>query len=426
MGSSTRRSRLWDFMVRSVEEILKSEFGKSLSDEGVHILDPFTGTGNFITRIMQQIKTSKLKQKYANELHCNEVMLLPYYIASMNIEHAYMERTGEYASFEGICLVDTFDLAEPQTMQLGFMAEGNTERVLRQKNAPIRVVIGNPPYNMGQVNENDQNKNRKYRHLDKRIQETYTAASTATLRNKLSDPYVKAFRLASDRIRAGGGVIAFVTNSSFVDQIAFDGMRKYLAREFSNIYVIDLGGNVRQNPKLSGTTHNVFGIQVGVAITLLVRQPLGSEKKSGVISYARMGETLRRGQKTAQLDEWKSIRGPVTFALVEPDVKNTWLTKGQQDDYFGLLPLASKTQKRHEHVQCIFRSFSLGVATNRDEWVYNWSRPALKENVLRLMATYHSELGQYHSAKKEGRNYDISRDQNEIKWTDRLLESLYE
>jgi predicted helicase len=222
-----------DFMVRSVEEILRQEFGKSLSDSGVHILDPFTGTGNFITRIMQQIKRSALPQKYAEELHCNEIMLLPYYIASMNIEHAYMERVSEYRPFEGICLVDTFDLAEPQKIQVAFMTEGNSERILKQKKAPIRVIIGNPPYNMGQVDENDQNKNRKYRHLDKRVQETYTADSKATLRNKLSDPYVKAFRLASDRIRHNGGVVAYVTNNSFVDQIAFDGMRKNL--ETNNI-----------------------------------------------------------------------------------------------------------------------------------------------------------------------------------------------
>ena len=270
-----------DFMVRSVEEILRSEFGKSLSDQGVHILDPFTGTGNFITRIMQQIKKSRLPHKYAHELHCNEIMLLPYYIASMNIEHAYSEAVGEYRSFEGICLVDTFDLAEPQKMQLEFMTEGNTERILKQKKAPIRVVIGNPPYNMGQVNENDQNKNRKYRHMDKRVQETYTADSKATLRNKLSDPYVKAFRLASDRIRATGGVVAYVTNNSFIDQIAFDGMRKNLARDFSKIYIVDLGGNVRQNPKLSGTIHNVFGIQVGVAISLLVKHQVRDEISTG-------------------------------------------------------------------------------------------------------------------------------------------------
>ena len=259
-----------DFMVRSVEEVLKLEFGKSLSESGVHILDPFVGTGNFITRVMQEIKTSRLPHKYKDELHCNEIMLLPYYIASMNIEHAYLERTEEYEPFEGICLVDTFELAEPKQAGFEFMSEANTERIKKQKKAPIFVVIGNPPYNMGQVNENDQNKNRKYKHMDKRVQETYTKASNATLRNKLSDPYVKAFRWASDRIRAGG-VVALVSNNSFVDQIAFDGMREYLLAEFDKIFILDLGGNVRKNPKLSGTTHNVFGIQLGVAITVLTR-----------------------------------------------------------------------------------------------------------------------------------------------------------
>ena len=266
-----------DFMVRSVEEVLKAEFGRSLSDKGVHILDPFVGTGNFITRVMKEIKTSSLPQKYKEELHCNEIMLLPYYIASMNIEHAYLDRVGEYEPFEGICLVDTFELAEPKQAGFEFMTEGNTERIRKQKKAPIFVVVGNPPYNMGQENENDQNKNRKYKHMDARVQETYARASNATLLNKLSDPYVKAFRLASDRIRAGG-LVAFVSNDSFVDQIAFDGMRKYLQHEFDKIYVLDLGGNVRKNPKLSGTTHNVFGIQVGVAITILVR--IGRKKRN--------------------------------------------------------------------------------------------------------------------------------------------------
>jgi len=229
-----------DFMVRSVEEILQQEFGKSLSDSGVHILDPFTGTGNFVTRVMQQIKRAALPHKYAEELHCNEIMLLPYYIASMNIEHAYMERVGKYESFEGICLVDTFELAEPKQAGFAFMNEGNTERIKRQKTAPIFVVIGNPPYNTNQANENDQNKNRKYKHLDSRIAETYTKSSKAILRNKLSDPYVKAFRFATDKIKSGGGVVCFVTNSGFIDQIAFDGMRKHLAEDFTSIYVLDL------------------------------------------------------------------------------------------------------------------------------------------------------------------------------------------
>ena len=201
-----------DFMVRSVEDILKKEFGRSLSDKDVHILDPFVGTGNFITPVMKEIKTTALPYKYENELHCNEVMLLPYYVASMNIEHEYLERTGEYQPFPGICLVDTFELAEPEQSKLSFMSEENTARVKRQKDAPIFVIIGNPPYNAGQVDENDNNKNRKYPTIDKRIAATYAADSRATLVNSLSDPYIRAIRWASDRI-GEDGIVALVTNS---------------------------------------------------------------------------------------------------------------------------------------------------------------------------------------------------------------------
>ncbi len=258
-----------DFMVRSVEDILQREFGRSLSDEGVHVLDPFVGTGNFILRVMREIRRSALPQKYAHELHCNEVMLLPYYIAAMNIEHSYYELTGEYRPFAGLCLVDTFELAEQQQMSL--FTEENTGRVARQKAAPIFVIIGNPPYNAGQVNENDNNKNRKYPTIDQRVSETYGRASQATLLRKLSDPYVKAIRWASDRL-GDQGIVAFVTNNSFVDDISFDGMRQSLEKDFDAIYIMDLGGNVRKNPKLSGTTHNVFGIQVGVSINIFVRK----------------------------------------------------------------------------------------------------------------------------------------------------------
>lgn len=260
-----------NFMVKSVEDILKNEFGKSLSDENVQILDPFVGTGNFLVRVMEEIKLSSLEQKYANELHCNEVMLLPYYIASMNIEHEYFEKVGRYEPFEGICLVDTFGLAESQQQTLSFMTEENTERIRKQKEAPITVIIGNPPYNVGQLNENDNNKNRKYPILDKRVAETYAKDSKATNKNALSDPYVKAIRWASDRINEDG-ILALVTNSSFIESIAFDGMRKNLEQNFDAIYIFDLGGNVRKNPKLSGTTHNVFGIQVGVSINIFVKK----------------------------------------------------------------------------------------------------------------------------------------------------------
>jgi len=259
------------FMVRSVENILQKDFGKSLSSPGVHVLDPFTGTGNFIVRVMREIKRTSLQQKYRSELHCNEVMLLPYYIAAMNIEHEFYELTGSYEPFEGICLVDTFELAEGGQTQLSFMTPENTARVVRQKQSPITVVIGNPPYNVGQLNENDNNKNRKYKVMDKRVAETYAKDSKATNKNALSDPYVKAVRWASDRI-GDEGIVAFVTNNSFLEQIAFDGMRKNLEADFDEIYVFDLGGNVRKNPKLSGTTHNVFGIQVGVSINIFVRK----------------------------------------------------------------------------------------------------------------------------------------------------------
>lgn len=266
-----------NFMVKSVEEILQREFGKSLVDKGVHILDPFVGTGNFIMRVMREIaeiQKSGLPHKYEHELHCNEVMLLPYYIASMNIEHEYFEQTGKYEAFEGICLVDTFE--DQRIEQLGLFTPENMKRVERQRESDLFVVIGNPPYNVGQLNENDNNKNRKYQTknktgIDDRVAATYAKASKATLKNSLSDPYVKAIRWASDRI-GDEGVVAFVTNNSFIDGIAFDGMRQYLEQEFDQIYVFDLGGNIRKNPKLSGTTHNVFGIQVGVSVNIFVRK----------------------------------------------------------------------------------------------------------------------------------------------------------
>ena len=204
-----------DFMVRSVEEILQTEFSRSLSDSGVHIIDPFVGTGNFIVRTMREIRRTALAEKYTTELHCNEVMLLPYYIASMNIEHEFYEATGTYRPFEGICLVDTFELAEDR--QLLLLTPENTQRVEEQKNTPMFVIIGNPPYNAKQVNENDNNRNRKYPTMDARVKETYAKDSTANNKNQLSDPYVKAIRWASDRI-GEEGVVALVTNNSFLDR----------------------------------------------------------------------------------------------------------------------------------------------------------------------------------------------------------------
>jgi len=411
-----------DFMVRSVEEILKSEFGKSLSDEGVHILDPFTGTGNFITRIIQQIKKSRLPQKYANELHCNEIMLLPYYIASMNIEHAYMERIGHYESFEGICLVDTFELSEAK--QIGLFTTENTNRVKRQKGAPIRVVIANPPYNTNQDNQNDDNRNRRYggrQSIDSRIAETYVADSSATLRNKLSDPYVKAFRWASDRI-GKEGIVCLVTNNGFLDQLAFDGMRKNLSRDYSLIYALDLGGNVRKNPRLSGTTHNVFGIQVGVSITLLIKHA-GQHEGPAKVFYARFAELAKRGEKLdflAQKDEVSKVE----WQEVPVSDEGNWNVVPHDPGFEAYLTMGVRDEKGTQDVQSIFRLYSLGVSTNRDAWVFNHSRLELAASIRKTIDGYREQLMRWNLAKQSHSNFILEIDDKSFKWTERLIATL--
>ena len=259
-------------MVKSVAHILKTEFGRSLSNTGVHIIDPFVGTGNFIVRLMQDIQGTALEEKYQHELHCNEVMLLPYYIASLNIEQEFFQRMGTYLPFEGIALADTFELLEQQQGEL--FTQENTERVERQKAADMFVVIGNPPYNAWQINENDNNKNRKYKTMDTLLRETYSRDSKATNKNALSDPYVKAILWASKRI-GEEGVVAFVTNNGFLDGIAFDGMRKHLIQDFTKIYHIDLKGNARTSgERRRKEGGNVFDdqIRVGVGISFFIKK----------------------------------------------------------------------------------------------------------------------------------------------------------
>ena len=380
-----------DFMVNSVGYILETEFGRSLSDTGVHVIDPFVGTGNFIVRLMQDIQSTALEAKYRNELHCNEVMLLPYYIASLNIEQEYYQRTGTYLPFEGIALADTFELFEGQ--QTEFFTQENTERVTRQKATDMFVVIGNPPYNAQQVNENDNNKNRKYETMDERIFETYAKDSKATLRNKLRDPYVKAFSWASERI-GKEGIVAFVTNNGFLDGFAFDGMRKHLAQDFDAIYILDLGGNVRKNTKLSGTTHNVFGIQVGVSINFLIKRgAIKTDSKPTEIFYARVEEFWRKEEKYNYLNSKKHYQR-VEWQQITPDSRYTWLTERLHAEFDTFIPMGTKEAKAQKSaaVDVIFKTYSLGVSTNRDAWVYNFNISTLTENVQRTMEFYNPQV----------------------------------
>ena len=411
-----------DFMVNSVAHILETEFARSLSDTGVHIIDPFVGTGNFIVRLMQDIQGTALEAKYRHELHCNEVMLLPYYITSLNIEQEYFQRTGTYLPFEGIALADTFELLEQQQGEL-FTRE-NTERVERQKAADMFVVIGNPPYNAWQVNENDNNKNRKYETMDTLLRETYSQDSKATNKNALSDPYVKAILWASKRI-GKEGIVAFVTNNGFLDGIAFDGMRKHLSQDFDTVYVLNLSGNVRQNPKLSGTTHNVFGIQVGVSINFFIKKNTNrTYLKHAEIFYARVDEFWRKEEKYNYLNSKQHYQN-VEWQQITPDSRYTWLTEGLHIEFDTFTPMGTKEAKAKKGVatDVIFKTYSRGVNTSRDAWVYNFKRNLLTENTLRMSKTYNAEVDRWKRQENQREiNIDdfVVSDGTKISWSEGL------
>ena len=406
-----------DFMCASVVEVLQRNFHSSLSEQGVQILDPCTGTGNFMVNLIQYINGSDLSYKYTNDLFCNEIMLLPYYIASLNIEHAYYERTSEYKSFEGICFADTLNL-EGQQMEL--FSEKNTERMQREKTAQIMVVIGNPPYNVGQKSENDNNKNRRYSVIDQRVSQTYAKDSRASNKNALSDAYVKFFRWAVDRLQGSDGIICFVSNNSFLEQIAFDGMRKHLLQDFTQIYHLDLHGNVRKNPKLSGTTHNVFGIQVGVGITIAIRISSDTERK---LFYHRVPEYWSRTEKLAFLKLKGSIDG-INWQELQPDVRYTWLTEGLCPEFADFLPLGTKEAKenRNQQVETIFKSYSLGVSTARDTWVYDFQHEALTLKIKCFIETYNSEIDRWNRRGINTTSLDdfVIYDDTRIKWSEGL------
>ena len=413
-----------DFMVKSVEHILRTEFNRSLSDSGVNIIDPFVGTGNFIVRIMQELDPISLEQKYTAdppELQCNEVMLLPYYIASLNIEQQFYTATNRYAPYEGLCLVDTFEMAEEQQIQL--FTPANTERVERQKQTPMFVVIGNPPYNAGQVNENDNNKNRKYETMDARVRDTYVKDSKATLRTALYDPYVKAIRWALDRI-GDEGVVAFVTNNSFLDGMAFDGMRKHLDAACDAIYILDLGGNARRGLEVSDA--NVFGIRVGVSINLFVKKKHNT-LKSARIFYYHTDDLWDRKQKFDFLNEHQHI-GSVEWQTIQPDARYTWLTEGLHAEFDTFIPMGTKETKGQKNaaVDTIFQTYTTGIFTGRDAWTYNFNRDVLTQNISGMIESYNAEVarwGQRTDLNAVLDDFVVSDDTN-IKWSRNLKREL--
>ena len=432
-----------DFMVRSVDHILKSEFGreKGLGSENVHIIDPFVGTGNFIVRVMKEIKDDDdLKYKYKNELHCNEISLMPYYIASMNISHEYYERLKgkDYSQFEGICFADTFQIfedkinedKEEQDVNFGFhdkyVTKENTERVRNQRSKDIFVVISNPPYNTNQANEMDNNKNRKYPELEKHIKNSYSKDSSATLRNKLMDPYVKAFKWASDRI-GDEGVVAMITNNSFIDQYAFDGMRKHLEKDFDKIYLFDLKGNIRKDSMRDGIPlgekHTVFGLQamVGISISIFIKHKDSQEKS---IQYFDVPFRSTREEKFEIVKKAVDVDG-VEWRKLTPNKNHTWLTDGIADDFEDYPLMGDKLQKGKTISESIFNMFSLGVATNRDAWVYNFDKINLEEKMKLLINTYDLELEAWNKSDKSKHIDDfVMYDEKLIKWNRELKKHL--
>ncbi|MDR0620499.1 MAG: N-6 DNA methylase, partial [Deltaproteobacteria bacterium] len=406
-----------DFIINSVSEVLKKEFNRNISDENIHILDPFTGTGTFITRLIQSGLLGKsLKRKYGTEIHANEIVLLAYYIASVNIENAYHAAMGEdtvYKPFDGICLTDSFQLYEMD--HHGDLPElklqKNIERINTQKKSPIQIILGNPPYSVGQRSANDNAQNQPYPNLDNRIATTYAAKSTATLKNSLYDSYVKAFRWASDRLDQNyGGVIAFVSNAGWLDGNAMDGMRKCLAAEFNKIFVFNLRGNQRTSGELSiKVGGKIFGSgsRTPIAITVLVKKP---ETNGPVEIYHHdIGDYLSREEKLAKIMDKHDIYNPEFFwERIIPNEDGDWLNK-RSVGFEKLILLGGKVNKNIENT--FFKPiYSNGLKTNRDPWCYNYSNHSLETNIKSSIEFYNSQAIKIDKLKSEDKEIDIKID----------------
>lgn len=421
-----------DFILHSVNDLLQSEFGQTLGSPGVHILDPFTGTGTFITRLLQSglITPEQLPHKYRHEIHANELVLLAYYIAAINIEAVYHDQVGgDYQPFAGICLTDTFQMYEKDDLVNALLVD-NSERRKRQKALDIRVIIGNPPYSVGQKSENDNNDNVEYPHLDSRIRTTYAARSKATLSKGLYDSYIRAIRWASDRI-GDSGIIGFVTNAGFIEANTADGLRQCLAEEFSSLYIFHLRGNQRTSGELSRKEGGkIFGSgsRAPIAISLLVKNPEASQH--GAIHFHDIGDYLSREDKLERISSLVSVAGITSaqgWQIITPDAHGDWLK--QRDDRFN--DFFALGQKKNSE-PALFANFSLGVVTNRDAWCYNSSQAQVTENMGRMIGFYNAELARFNQGREDLSKKEreavldkaINTDPSKISWTHNLKQEL--
>lgn len=408
------------FMIDSTDWLLDKHFNKTLSDKGVDILDPATGTGTFIAELIDRISIHDLEYKYENELHANEVAILPYYIANLNIEYTYQQRKGSYKEFRNICFVDTLDniggLRHKGQHSFAFgISSENAKRITDQNSKKISVIIGNPPYNANQANFNDFNKNRLYDHIDDLIKDSFVKRSTAQ-KTKVYDMYARFYRWAMDRID-DNGIIAFITNRSFIDSRTFDGFRACVEDEFDVAYIIDTRSDVRANPKIAGTSHNVFGIQTGVAIMFLVKKQAETkrDKHKCKIYYAALDDFWRKEEKLSWLND--NPISKIEFDRIEPDDNHNWINQ-TDNDFETLLSLIDKDVKLgNKGESTIFELFSNGVLTARDIWNYDFSKENL-ESKMQFFCNYFEKSKEEYLKLNDKKSFNDS----EIKFTDEILD----
>lgn len=426
-----------DFIIRSVGYILQQEFGRSLSDENVHILDPFTGTGTFITRLLQSglISREALERKYSREIHANEIVLMAYYIASVNIESVFHDLIGpaaEYKPFAGICLTDTFQLGEEASDDHLFSEQfpTNSRRVIEQKKRRITVIVGNPPYSIGQKSANDNAQNESYPTLESRIENTYVAQSEAALNKSAYDSYIKAFRWASDRLNEkDGGVIGFVTNGAWLDANGLDGMRKCLSREFSAIYVFNLRGNQRTSGELSRKEGGkIFGSgsRTPIAITILVKKPKASDEAARIY-YHDIGDYLSREEKLNIIRNMGDISNPLMqWVTITPNEHGDWLNK--RSEQFKLYIPLEPEKKFNQKAKSVYNTYAIGLASNRDTWVYNFSKQAVEKNMATMIDFYNQQQQAYQKAIKSNSDLSvedfIDTNPTKISWTVNLKKDI--